>query len=93
MHIPFGFIPLVVKYNIPGKIWLGFRCALKHIDGILIRESVTGSPSIAHVGRAHAGIADGALQLDAHALALIYSCKTMRLDDYIQGLNPSLRCT
>ncbi|BDA51310.1 probable serine/threonine-protein kinase DDB_G0281745 at C-terminar half [Coccomyxa sp. Obi] len=37
------------------------------------------------------GIPAGALKLDAHALARLYSCKSLQLDNYIQGLNPTLR--
>ncbi|BDA51292.1 probable phosphate-binding protein PstS at N-terminal half [Coccomyxa sp. Obi] len=53
VHIPFGFSPLIVMYNIPGV--------------------------------------NGTLQLDAHALARMYSCKSLLLDDYVQALNPTLR--
>ncbi|BDA51317.1 probable serine/threonine-protein kinase DDB_G0281745 at C-terminar half [Coccomyxa sp. Obi] len=54
VHIPFGFSPLAVMYNIPG-------------------------------------IANASLKLDAHALARLYTCKSLQLDDYIQGLNPTMR--
>ena len=47
---------------------------------------------MSRIASSPAGIADKELQLNAHALAGLYSCKIRSFDGYIQSLNPNLTC-